>query len=217
MEGLIQPVSRPYRVVGWKLRGYVLLVGKLTRMDENLLADRFELTGSFGGFVYTESGKRRLVLQVDGHDCLLKVPRILRRRMIGKFRPGETIRVAGSEERDPVTGLLKRVVSQVLNDAVEAVPPATATTTAVVAVAVASPIRVCSKRNCWRQGGHALWQTLQQEIEARGFDGRIELRQVGCLDRCKRAPNVDWGDHEYSHCTAPDAAAIIGRATAGHG
>ena len=108
-------------------------------MEESHLAAPFELTGNFGGFVYTEAGKRRLVLQADGQDCLLKVPRILRRRMIGKFRLGETIRVAGSEERDPLSGLLKRVVAQVLPGPADTLP-------ADAMVAVSRPVAVCPIR-----------------------------------------------------------------------
>lgn len=181
-------------------------------MPDSFLIAPFEMAGSFGGFVFTEAGKRRMVLRSEGHDCLLKVPRLLRRRIIGKFRPGDLIRVAGTGERDETTGLLRRVVSRVLPDVAvrEGSIPGTAPRPAV-----ASPIKVCSKKNCWRNGGHALWQALQRELVSRGPDHRVELRQVGCLDRCKRAPNVDWGDHEYAHCSVADAPAMIARAAGG--
>ena len=181
-------------------------------MEASSPATPFEMTGSFGGFVYTEAGKRRLVLQAEGHDCLLKVPRILRRRMIGKFRLGETIRVAGTEARDPATGLLRRMVAQVLPGAAETASPFVSTAPAPPRPVAVCPIRVCAKKNCWRAGGHDLWRALQHELGARDLTARVELRQVGCLDRCKRAPNVDWDDHEYTHCAASDAAAIIDRA-----
>ena len=180
-------------------------------MDDHFLSAPFELTGSFGGFVFTDAGKRRLRLHMGEQEYLLKVPRILRRRIIGKFRVGEPIRVGGTEERDIETGTLKRLVSQVVPDETNGSTRVASPLTDSAPI-VTCPIRVCSKKNCWRNGGRELWHALGQELDARNLTGQIELQQVGCLDRCKRAPNVDWGDHEFTHCSPGDATAIIARA-----
>ena len=179
----------------------------------------FELTGNFGGFVFTEEGKRRMLLSQGGQDRLLKVPRILRRRIIGKFRTGEPIRVAVTEERNPDTGQLKQIVSHVMpsgapEGAVETdfaeVPSSS------VMPAVSCMVRVCSKKNCWRKGGRELWEALRQEAGASGHAAsNIEIRQVGCLDRCKQAPNVDCGNRVYSRCSPHQASTIIDQATGG--
>jgi hypothetical protein len=187
--------------------GSVLL--RVRVMDKTLTSTPFELAGSFGGFVFTDTGKRRMLLRQDAGNCLLKVPRILRRRIIGKFRSGEPIRVAGVEEMDAETGLLKRTVSQVLPDRAEcsAPPSSPASPTPITAC----PIRVCAKKNCWRNSGRELWEALGRELDARGLADQIELRQVGCLDRCRHAPNANWGSHEYTRCTPAHASAIIAR------
>ena len=162
-----------------------------------------ELTGQFGGFVFTDAGKRRMLLRQGDDARLLKVPRLLRRRIIGKFHPGEPIRVAVTEERHPETGVLKQVVSQVLPGTVERLPAASCV------------VRVCSKKNCWRKGGRELWEALEREAAAAGHAGNIEIRQVGCLDRCKQAPNADCGKLAYSRCSPREAGSIIARAAGG--
>ncbi len=160
----------------------------------------FELTGRFGGWVRTDAGKRRMLLHHGEHVSLLKVPRLLRRNLIGKCHAGQIIHVAGTEEPDPGTGVSKRTVSQFRVDPADS------------AALVSCPVQVCSKKNCWRKGGRELWDALCRERDARGLAGQVDLRQVGCLDRCKHAPNADWGDHEFSHCSPGDAATIIARA-----
>ena len=167
-----------------------------------------ELTGQFGGFVFTDAGKRRMLLRQGDDARLLKVPRILRRRIIGKFHPGEPLRVAVTEERDPETGVLKQVVSQVLPWTEE--PAASAL---LMARSVPCVVRVCSKKNCWRNGGRELWEALERE--AAGHTGNVEIRQVGCLDRCKQAPNADGGKHAYSRCSPRDAGSIIAQSVGG--
>ncbi len=158
----------------------------------------FELTGRFGGWVRTDAGKRRLLLHQDEHTFLLKVPRLLRRNVIGKYHAGQIIHVAGTEEKSPGADVPKRTVSRLWTDS--------------VGPAASCPVQVCSKKNCWRKGGRELWDALCRERDVRGLAGQVELRQVDCLDRCKHAPNADWGDHEFSHCSPGDAAAIIARA-----
>ncbi len=162
----------------------------------------FDLTGEFGGFVFTDEGKRRLVLRSVDRERLLKVPRDLRRRMIGNFRVGQTLRVSGVEEHDPATGLDRWVVASVLPPGGESAPPERRGET----------IRVCAKKNCWRRGGRELFAALERGIEARGLAGQVRLKAVGCLDRCEQAPNVDCGGREFRRCTPRDADAILARA-----
>ena len=172
----------------------------------------FELAGHFGGFVFTDLGKRRMLLRVGDQDRLLKVPRTLRRRLIGKFPVGEWLRVAGTEEREPATGVLKQVVSRVLSGAGDSTVQLPL---AAPAPAASCVVRVCSKKNCWRHGGRELFDALGRAAAASGHADRIEIRQVGCLDRCKHGPNADGGNRAYSRCSPGDAARIIAQTTGG--
>ena len=177
-------------------------------MNEMLFTP-FDLTGEFGGIVFTDAGKRRLLLRLpDGQEQLLKVPRPLRRRMIGNFRPGQTIRLAGTQERDPATGKSRWVVSDVL-------PVGTVGGVSAAPLSMPSgPIRVCAKKNCWKQGGRELFAFLEEGLEERGLSGAVRLKAVGCLDRCNGAPNVDWGNREWTRCLPDDAEGILNLASA---
>ena len=167
----------------------------------------FELAGQFGGFVFTDAGKRRMLLRCGGESRLLKVPRTLRHRVVGKFSLGDAIRVVGTQERDPETGAPKQVVSQVLPAVGH--PPATA---APVPSARPCTLRVCAKKNCWRQGGRELHEALERQLDALGRPAHVTLKPVGCLDHCKHAPNVECGSRVHSRCSPDEAAAIIARA-----
>ncbi len=164
----------------------------------------FGFAGRFGGFVFTGAGKRRLRLREGDEDRLLKVPRSLRRQIIGKFREGDPIRVIGTEETDAKTGACRQEVSQVLPGTEESGGAMSPSVNASAAV-----VRVCAKKNCWRKGGRELWDALDRELAASGQAGKIALRQVGCLDRCKQAPNADGGGIEYTRCSPGQAAGIV--------
>ncbi len=185
-------------------------------LEPEMTTRPFELAGRFGGFVFTDAGKRRLRLREGDGDRLLKVPRSLRRQVIGKFREGDLVRVVGTEKKDAGTGTWKQEVSQVLPGAGE--PGVAASPPGLASAAVVS---VCAKKNCWRKGGRELWDALGRELAASGQAGTVTRRQVGCLDRCKQAPNADGGEREYTRCAPGEAASIIarvsGRAAAGPG
>lgn len=166
----------------------------------------FDLTGGFGGVILTEAGKHRLLLHVGEAERLFKVPRWMRRRLVGNYRLGQPIRVRGTGERDPLTGQEKWKVAEVLPLAAT-VPPEPA-----AMPLPAGPVRVCAKKTCWRQGGRELFAALEQGIKARGLEDHLRVKAVNCLDRCKQGPNIDWGDHEFSRCRPADVTAILDRA-----
>ena len=170
-------------------------------MDADVSPAVFDLTGTFEGFVFTASGKRRMALRIDGANSLFKVPRLLRRRVIGNFRSGQILRVIGVEERNEEAAP-KRIVERILPEGSDALAIAESVHTTCT-------IKVCAKKNCWRNGGRELLSALKQESESLGLTNRVELKAVGCLDRCKQAPNADSPWREYRRCTPQDARAIL--------
>ena len=171
------------------------------RMEANAPSTGFDLTGTFGGFIFTANGKRRMLLQIADADCLFKVPRLLRRRVIGSFRSGQVLRVTGVEDRDGFGTATKRTVEQII--------PANDIAVTGAPVQVACTIKVCAKKNCWRSGGRELLAALKGEAVVCGMADRVELKAVGCLDRCKQAPNADSPWREYRRCGPHDARAIL--------
>jgi hypothetical protein len=160
-------------------------------------ANHFELRGRFCGFIRTLLGKRRMVVRADGEEHFLKVEKELRERLKHTLSPGVEILVSGHER--PGDG--KRVISNVHFITPEG-PVACAT----------CPVRVCTKKTCWRNGGKELWQALEANIAHHGLADEVQLEGVHCLDHCKRGPNAEWQGHDFHHCTPRDAERIVSRA-----
>jgi hypothetical protein len=156
----------------------------------------FELRGQFCGFVRTLLGRRRMVLRVDKEEHFLKVEKALRHRLKSALPPGSEILVLGHER----AGDKKRVVDEVK----------LMTADGPVAGAVC-PIRVCNKKNCWRNGGKELWHALEETLARQGLTEAIGLEGVHCLDHCKRGPNAEWQGRDFHHCTPRDAERIVGK------
>jgi predicted metal-binding protein len=158
----------------------------------------FELRGEFAGFIRTVQGKRRMVLRTDGEEHLLKVPKELRHQLTTSLAPGTKVAVTGDEVVEEGEHAPKRVVSQVQR-----------LTSSGEAVIIHCPIRVCSKKNCWRSGGKELWHALEASLARRGLSDSVPLETVDCMDHCKRAPNAEWEGREFLRCSLEDAEKIV--------
>lgn len=167
-------------------------------MSAHVSSQPFELHGEFAGFIRTLLGKKRMVLRTEKDDCFLKVPKALRHRLTGALIPGSKIAVTGHQVVEESGRGPKMVVSTVQ-----------LLTAAGTAVPVGCPIRVCTKKNCWRSGGKELWHALETTLAERGLTGVVQLEEVDCLDHCKRAPNAEWQGCEFHRCSPKDAEKIV--------
>ncbi len=158
------------------------------------LSTQFELRGAYCGFIRTLLGKKRMVLRIGQEEHFLKVEKELRHRLKGTLTPGTEILVLGHER----PGDQKRVVEEVKR----------LTADGPVACAVC-PIRVCTKKNCWRNGGKELWQALEESLAQHGLTDAVPLEGVDCLDHCKRGPNAEWQGHDFHYCRPRDAERIV--------
>jgi (2Fe-2S) ferredoxin len=167
---------------------------------------RFELRGEFAGFERDARGKRRMVVRTDTASLQFKVPKELRRQLTPVLSPGCLIAVAGVEEREPFFGFTRRVASQVrVLSPVAQRPSACAT----------CPIRVCTKKACWNNGGKELWHALERELNSAELKHAVELKGVSCLGNCKRGPNVEVRRARYQLCPPEEAREVV-RAAAAH-
>lgn len=154
-------------------------------------APPFTAHGVFAGFFRDIFGKRRMVLREGSHEAFLKVSKALRRELGEALSPGQEVTVTG--HRDPADG--RRVVTSV--------QPAGA------AAVITSPILVCSRKSCWRNGGHAVWAALEHGLAAGGLTGHARLRAVDCLGHCKQGPNVEWAGQTFHRCQTQDVSRIL--------
>ncbi len=51
-------------------------------------------------------------------------------------------------------------------------------------------ILVCKKSDCRKRGGSAICAALKTELEQRGLQDTVEIKETGCLKRCKAGPNL---------------------------
>lgn len=166
----------------------------------SLLKSSFELTGTFEGFARNEKGKMRMQFRAENGNLLsLKVPKEIRKSFADRLNVGMKIGVRGVEEFR-FFGAPKRVVSwmRLLSAPTER-----------RGACAKCPIRVCSKKNCWKSGGKELWNYLEKRIAEEGLEDVVELKAVGCLGNCKRAPNAVYSKERYGRCSKSDAETMI--------
>lgn len=166
---------------------------------------KFELTGTFAGFFRNHEGKRRMRLRIGtSEEIVLKLPKSLRKTFESRLTHGISLAVLGVEYRD-IAGESKYVVSylRVLSPTPEATPDA----------CTKCSIRVCAKKNCWKNGGDELFEQLRARVSELGLQDVVNVKAVSCLDNCKHGPNAECGKKLYERCDSHSADEIIERAT----
>ena len=160
----------------------------------SVVSREFQIEGEFRGFFRNISGKRRMAVRADAAELYLKVPKRLRETLRSALAPGQRIFIGGTLKFDRKTGKERRIVSHVrLADG----------------ALLACPIRVCARKNCWRNGGKELYQALRDGIDEAGLADDVRLKRVDCLDHCKRGPNAACAGRNFHHCQPVDAAKIL--------
>lgn len=132
-------------------------------------------------------------MRVEGAEVFLKVPKHLRKALKESLNPGEKLVASGN--LDTVNGSERRVVWRVR--------------VAGGAECVSCPIRVCARKNCWRNGGKELWKNLERQIAAAELGGVVKLKAVDCLDECKHGPTAECAGRIHRRCAPHDAAQIL--------
>lgn len=155
----------------------------------------FTFTGEFAGFIRLANGKRRLVLRTLAQEMMFKVPKELREELDGMMLRGGTITVHGIEEQEDEH-------HQFVVNALELGPGNRPD---------ACTIRVCTKKNCWKQGGREVSDALQRELEDAGLSRMVRVKLSGCLDCCKRPPAMMCNERCMDLCTPETAVDLVTR------
>jgi hypothetical protein len=155
----------------------------------------FTFTGEFAGFIRLVNGKRRMVLRTLDQELVLKVPRELRQELDGVLRVGGKVTVHGMEEPDGEH-------HQLLVSAIELTPDHRLDGTT---------LRICEKKNCWRQGGREVAHEIQKQLEAAGLLDLIRLKFTSCLDCCKHAPVIACNERMIQDCDTQAVTDLVSR------
>jgi (2Fe-2S) ferredoxin len=118
------------------------------------------------------------------------------RPLCERLMPGTLVRVEGYRKSKYKTGQLKLKAEQVtlIENAEYTELPEEASTAQNSSEKNKSKktakILVCKKSDCRKRGGTAICAALQAELEQRGLQDEVEIKETGCLKRCKAGPNV---------------------------
>ena len=68
-------------------------------------------------------------------------------------------------------------------------------------------ILICEKSTCWKKGGKQVYQALTDICDNR----QIQIKKVGCLKQCKKAPNIVMMPDKarYSKVTPKQVPALV--------
>lgn len=138
----------------------------------------------------------------QGEALRLKAPRALRRELERGAHMGRALEVSGREKGFRRDGSVRRKVREWRWIGMER------------GACAGCRIRVCTKANCWEQGGRDLWDLLERAVRERGLEEVVELKAVKCMGRCKRAPNLECRGRHFERCQAGDALALLERLAA---
>ena len=71
-------------------------------------------------------------------------------------------------------------------------------------------IRVCGGMNCsGNGGGRKLEDAIQQELEALGVEGEVEIFRAHCLGECHSGPCVRIAGERFYHVQVTDIPALV--------
>jgi hypothetical protein len=174
--------------------------------DINIVADAHlkrpqgeVLKGQFIDVLRSEKGKLKgLVLRTAAQTYDIKVPKYLRPMLVRELAPHAFVQVWAYPDDDYWRGInimpLEESDAIALRTAWEGEEPTAAAVASPAPTAAKSPqklcVQVCRKGKCFKRGGKHILQTLQAEVAANPDLHHISVEGVGCMDACKKGPNL---------------------------
>jgi hypothetical protein len=65
-------------------------------------------------------------------------------------------------------------------------------------------IKVCTKSACARRGGKATCAAIAEVIANNGWEGSLQVKEVGCLGACKQGPAIVTPDRKLHRQVTPE-------------
>ena len=156
------------------------------------LVSEFTVIGQLEDFISkSDNSIKYLQLVTEQEDFSIKVAKELQSRLGQNLQPGCWLKVTGMRKYELHKGEVKykayrvevlteksekKVTLEQDNKSQKTKPKA--------------KVLFCQKSTCWKKGGKATCQTLKNELQQRGIAEKVEIKTVGCLKQCKKAPNI---------------------------
>lgn len=143
------------------------------------LVSGFSLVGKLENLATKSNGRvKHLLLSDNQQKYWIKVLKNQPANLSQQLQIGSLLQVKGMQtqklERDLVEYTAYEI--KVVDAEIEIVKP--------------KPTVLFCQAGCWRRGGKTACTLLQKELEQRGIAAKVEIKTVGCMKKCKQAPNV---------------------------
>ena len=156
------------------------------------LVSEFTIIGKLEDLVIkSDNCIKYLQLSTKQEEYSIKVAKELRRSLAKHLKLGCWLKVTGMRKYELHKGRVKYKAYRV-----ELLPkkelPKFATDNLGISSKAKSKAKVlfCQKSTCWKKGGKSACQLLKAELKNRGIADQVEIKTVGCLKQCKKAPNI---------------------------
>ncbi len=153
------------------------------------LVSEFTIVGQLEDFIgKSDNCIKYLQLTTEEEEYSIKVAKEVRSKLAKHLKPGCWLKVTGMRKNEIHKGKVKYKAYRV-----ELLPsPNLVSDKAVPSTKTKLKAKVlfCHKSTCWKKGGKATCQFLKNELEKRGIADQVEIKTVGCLKQCKKAPNM---------------------------
>ena len=154
----------------------------------------FSLVGQLLGLVIEDGYKiKYLRIAISDREYWIKLPKELRSQLDRAIAPGAWVEVSGTRKLSGKTGKLKLKadwVKPVANPNLSQTPIFAPQPEAVESQKSQPCILLCQKSDCWKRGGKAICQVLEESLRDRGLEDRVKIKPTGCLKQCKKGPNL---------------------------
>ncbi len=156
------------------------------------LVSEFTIVGQLEDFIgKSDNCIKYLQLTTEEEDYSIKVAKEIRSKLARHLTPGCWLKVTGMRKNEIHKGKVKYKAYRVELLAEKLVENfASDTASRLKTAKPKAKVLFCHKSTCWKKGGKTACQLLKAELEKRGIADQVDIKTVGCLKQCKKAPNM---------------------------
>lgn len=155
------------------------------------LVSEFTILGKLEDFVSkSDNNIKYIQLTTKEEEYSIKVAKELRGKLAKHLEPGCWLKVTGMRKYELHKGEVKYKAYRIQLLEEEISQNCASKPTSSKKGKAKAKVMFCQKSTCWKKGGKAAYQLLQNELEKRGIADQVDIKTVGCLKQCKKAPNM---------------------------
>ena len=168
------------------------------------LISEFTAIGELKDLTVKSNGRvKSLLLSTEEQEYSIKLPKDQPKKLIRQLQPGCKLEITGilknkikKEEVEYKASAIKLLaaptteVSGIEVPQLETLASKKSTTKSSKSKKSSGKILICKKSNCWKKGGKESYEVLKNELNKRGLAEEVDIKLTGCLNKCKKAPNL---------------------------